>query len=44
MSVAMGQILAFLKIGSVAFVIMGILWLIIRAIENAARKKTKTKG
>ena len=39
MSVAMGQILAFLKIGSVAFVIMGILWLIIRAIEKRDQGK-----
>ena len=39
MSVAMGQILAFLKIGSVAFVIMGILWLIIRAIEKRGQEK-----
>jgi len=39
MSVAMGQILAFLKIGSVAFVIMGLIWLLVRFIEKRANAK-----
>ena len=39
MSVAVGQLLAFLKIGAVAFVIMGAFWLVIRLVEKRGRDK-----
>ncbi len=39
MSVAAGQLLAFLKIAVVAFAIMAVTWLIIRVVEKKGRKK-----
>jgi hypothetical protein len=44
MSVAAGQILAFLKIGVVAFAIMAALWLLIRFVEKRGREKNKDNG
>jgi hypothetical protein len=40
MSVGQGLLLAYLKIGTVAFTIMAVLWLIIRAIEKRGREKS----
>ena len=39
MSVAAGTLLAFAKIGVVAFAVMAVLWAIIRSIENSGREK-----
>ncbi len=39
MSVAAGLVLAYLKIGSVAAVIIGVLMVIIKVVENRGRKK-----
>jgi len=41
MSVAVGTLLAFLKISVVAFAIMGVLWLIIRAVEKSGDDSQK---
>jgi len=38
-SVAAGTLLAFLKISVVAFAIMGVLALIVRAVEKSGREK-----
>lgn len=40
MSVGQGLLLAYLKIGVLAFAIMGVLWLIIRMIEKKGREKS----
>jgi len=44
MSVAIGQLLAFLKIGAVAAVIMAGLWLIIRVVEKNGRDEGDGNG
>jgi hypothetical protein len=40
MSVGQGLLLAYLKIGAVAFAIMAVLWLIIRTVEKKGREKS----
>jgi|GEM_PF-3473165 len=39
MSVALGQALAYLKIGALAFAIMGGVWILVRYVEKKGAKK-----
>jgi hypothetical protein len=41
MSVFVGQLYAYLKIGAVAFCIMGAFWLVIRYVEKKGRENNK---
>ena len=41
MSVVVGQLLAFMKIGIVAFAIMAILWAIIKIVEKSGRAQAE---
>ena len=40
MSVALGQVFVYLKIGVLAFAIMGAVWLLVRWIEAKGRRNT----
>jgi hypothetical protein len=42
MSMAAGQALVFLKVGLLAFAIMAVIWIVVRAVESRGKKKTET--